>query len=206
MCVTDRGAHWERVHETTTPDRVSWFEREPSMSLRLVESLAAGPSAGVIDVGGGTAVLVDRLLAKGFADLTLLDVSEHALAAVRARLGPQATRVTFLHADIARWEPDREYDVWHDRAVFHFLPVEADRDRYVEVATRAVRPGGGLVLATFAPDGPDRCSGLPVLRYSGDDLAEVFAPSFFLVEQQREVHRTPGGVDQPFTWAVLRRS
>ncbi len=204
--MTDRGAYWDAVYEADPPDQVSWFEREPSVSLRLVESLAAGPSAAMIDVGGGCSMLVDRLLEEGFADLTVLDVSERALASARARLGPSAKRVNFLHADVVRWEPARQFAVWHDRAVFHFLTVQSDRDRYVEAAQRAVHSGGALVLATFAPDGPDRCSGLPVLRYSADDLTAVFAPAFSLVAQQREVHRTPGGVDQPFTWAVFRRT
>jgi trans-aconitate methyltransferase len=204
--MTDRGAHWDAVYDANPPDQVSWFERKPSVSLRLVESLASGPSAAVIDVGGGSSRLVDCLLEEGFADLTVLDVSERALASARARLGPPAKRVSFLHADVVRWEPARQFSVWHDRAVFHFLTARRDRDRYVEAAQRAVHSGGALVLATFAPDGPDRCSGLPVLRYSAAGLTAVFAPAFSLVEQHREVHRTPEGVDQPFTWAVFRRT
>jgi SAM-dependent methyltransferase len=204
--VTESGTHWEAVYGAKAPDEVSWFEREPSISLLLVERLVGSPSTGVIDVGGGTSLLVDRLVARGFDDVTVLDISEHALAVVRARLGALATRVTFLHEEIARWEPERQYGIWHDRAVFHFLTEPAARDRYVEVAARAVSPGGALVLAAFAPGGPTSCSGLPVSRYSADELAELFASSFSPIDDRRELHTTPRGEMQPFTWVALRRN
>jgi hypothetical protein len=151
-------------------------------------------------------MLVDRLVGEGFTDLTILDVSERALDEVQRRLGDKASSVKFLCRDVLTWGPSRLYDVWHDRAVFHFLTDPADRDKYVAISSEAVPVGGVVVLGAFAQDGPTRCSGLPVSRYSPQDLEAVFAPSFSLVHQEREEHVTPGGVVQPFTWVVLRRT
>jgi SAM-dependent methyltransferase len=184
---------------------VSWYERDPATSLRLIEQVAAPRSWGVIDIGAGTSLLVDRLLARGFHDLTVLDISDHALSQVRARLGGRALGVTFLRQDLLTWTPDRQYDIWHDRAVFHFLTEPTDRDRYVELAASAVRSGGSLVLATFATDGPVQCSKLDVCRYSAEDLADTFSASFVVAHHEREEHVTPRGIVQPFTWVVLTR-
>jgi trans-aconitate methyltransferase len=185
---------------------VSWYQRDPVTSLRLVEQIATTPAAAVVDVGAGASLLVDGLLALGFVQITVLDISEQALSEVRDRLGRGARHVTFLRQDLLTWNPVRQYDIWHDRAVFHFLTASADRDRYVEVAAGAVRSGGSLVLATFAPDGPAQCSGFDVSRYSAEDLAETFSSSFALAHRAREEHTTPDGVVQPFTWVVLRRT
>jgi SAM-dependent methyltransferase len=204
--MTERHVHWERVHAVTTSSDVSWFERDPVTSLRLIEQAAASPVAGVIDIGAGASLLVDRLLGRGFTDLTVLDISQHALSEVRRRLGRLATRVTFLHADLLDWTPDRQYDVWHDRAVFHFLTEATDRGQYVELAASAVRSGGSLILATFADDGPTNCSGLAVRRYSAADLQEAFSSSFSMTRHELEEHVTPHGVVQPFTWVVLQRT
>lgn len=198
--------HWDGIYSSTPSTEVSWYAREPAVSLRLVERIASSPSVAVIDVGAGASLLVDYLLADDFTDVTVLDVSRDALAQVEERLGEAAKHVTFVHQDVLTWRPDRQYDVWHDRAVFHFLTDETQRDRYVEIAARAIRVGGGLVLATFAEDGPTRCSGLPVSRYSAEDLEEVFSGHFSLVEREREQHVTPAGVVQPFTWAAFRRA
>lgn len=205
MRVQERGSHWEGIYASTALTDVSWYEREPVTSLRLIERAASGFSTGVIDIGSGGSLLVDRLLARGFTDVAVLDVSHRALMAVRERLGEEARNVTFVHQDVLTWKPDRQYDIWHDRAVFHFLTERAARDRYVETAASAVRSGGCLVVATFAEDGPTHCSGLPVARYSAPELEEAFSASFSLVEQEREEHVTPGGVVQPFMWAVLQR-
>jgi 2-polyprenyl-3-methyl-5-hydroxy-6-metoxy-1,4-benzoquinol methylase len=164
------------------------------------------PSRAVIDVGAGESLLVDSLLARGFTDVTLLDISQHALREVERRLGEQAVHVTFVHQDVLTWAPDRQYDVWHDRAVFHFLTERAARNRYVETTARAIRVGGGLVLATFAEDGPTQCSGLPTARYSAIDLEATFSEYFSLDEHERDEHVTPRGIVQPFTCAVLRRT
>ena len=198
--------HWDRIYASTPATEVSWYAEEPAVSLRLVERMASGPSDAVVDIGAGASRLVDRLLADDFTDVTVLDLSEHALAQVEGRLGEGARHVTFLRQDVLAWEPDREYVVWHDRAVFHFLTEPEARGRYVAVAAQAVRPGGGLVLATFAEDGPTHCSGLPVCRYSAEELeAELGAP-FALDAHEREEHVTPGGAVQPFTWATFRRT
>jgi trans-aconitate methyltransferase len=204
--MTERRAHWERVHAATASTDVSWFERDPTLSLRLVVDAAAGPGDAIIDIGAGASLLVDRLLGRGFSDLTVLDISEHALSEVRRRLGEMSAYVAFLHQDLLAWTPDRQYDVWHDRAVFHFLTVATDRSRYVELAASAVRSGGSLILATFAEDGPTKCSGLAVRRYSAADLQEAFSPSFSMTRDELEEHVTPHGVVQPFTWVVLQRT
>lgn len=205
MPVVSRSEHWNRVYEATPSTGVSWYQREPSTSLRLIEATDVGAAVAVIDVGAGASALVDHLLALGYVDVTVLDVSVRALDAVRQRLGPAGDRVTFVEHDVLTWEPDRRFGVWHDRAVFHFLTEPTDRDRYVEVAAKAVRRGGWVVLATFAEDGPPQCSGLPVSRYSAADLAAVFAPRFALISEDREEHVTPSGAVQPFTWVTLRR-
>ncbi len=197
--------HWEEVYATRAVDEVSWYQPEPTTSLRLVQAVA-GPSDAVVDVGCGASTLVDRLLDDGFGNVTLLDVSARALAVVRERLGDRANRVSFVRRDVLDWTPDRTFDVWHDRAVFHFLAADADRERYAVRATDAVRRDGALVVATFAADGPTHCSGLPVRRHAPDELAGTFAPAFVLEAAEREEHVTPAGVVQPFSWVVLRRA
>jgi trehalose/maltose hydrolase-like predicted phosphorylase len=198
-------AHWQRVYATHSSTEVSWYEAEPVTSLRFVEAAARSRSDAIIDVGAGASRLVDRLLDDGYGDVTLLDASSAALDETRARLGPRASSVTFVVADVLAFAPDRRYDVWHDRAVFHFLTSSADRARYVELASRAVQAGGTLVIGTFAEDGPTQCSGLPVCRYAPHDLATAFAPAFRLLGHEREEHHTPSGATQPFTWARFER-
>jgi SAM-dependent methyltransferase len=204
--VDDGAGTWDRTYATRSNAELSWYQREPDTSVRLIESVACGPSSAIVDVGSGTSYLVDRLLALGFVDLTVLDVAERALEQVRTRLGGHAHRVTFVHHDVITWEPDREYDVMHDRAVFHFVTDADQCARYASVAARVVRRGGAVVIATFAEDGPTHCSGFPVSRYSSDELAGRFSAAFSLVAHEREDHVTPAGVVQPFTWAVLRRA
>lgn len=182
---------------------LSWYQAEPTLSLELIDALGATSGSAIIDVGGGASVLVDHLLRNGFTDLTVLDLSEAALRTSRQRIGAEA-KVGWITADVLRWEPERAYDLWHDRAVLHFLTGE-DVERYRATLRRAVGPEGSAVLATFATDGPERCSGLPVTRYSSRELAMVLGDGFEVVEQRREVHRTPGGVEQPFTWLAARR-
>ena len=200
------GDHWERIYATRSSTEVSWYEREPATSLRLIETLAPEADAAVIDIGAGASLLVDRLAASGLTDITILDISQRSLDEVRERLGLRARAVTFLHHDVLTWEPDRQYDVWHDRAVFHFLTEPSARNRYVDVAAKAVRDGGAVIVGTLAEDGPTQCSGLPVARYSPLQLASAFSQSFSLMQYEREEHVTPGGVIQPFTWVALRRT
>ncbi|HVF03657.1 MAG TPA: class I SAM-dependent methyltransferase [Frankiaceae bacterium] len=193
--------HWDGVFTTKAPDDVSWFQAEPATSLRLLRAYAP-PPASVLDVGSGNGVLPDRLLAGGWPDVTVLDVSAAALDAVRGRLGDA---VTYAVSDVTAWRPARTYGAWHDRAVFHFLTSFGDVASYVARATAAVAPGGVAVLATFAPDGPEQCSGLPAKRYAAEALAGAFGGAFTLEAAEREEHVTPWGAVQPFTWVVLRR-
>jgi len=201
----DRQTHWDRVYTTRAPESVSWFQPSPDRSLKMVEATGAGAGARIVDIGGGASSLVDRLLERGF-QVTVLDVAEPALETVRRRLGDRAQAVDWQVADITRWRPAKGYDVWHDRAVFHFLTEAPDRRRYVSALQAALKPGGWAILATFAEDGPERCSGLPVRRYSPAALASELGEGFELIEHDRENHVTPGGGEQVFTWTLFRKT
>jgi cyclopropane fatty-acyl-phospholipid synthase-like methyltransferase len=172
------------------------------MSLELIETLRVPPDAAIIDVGGGASSLVDHLVERGFSDLTVLDISAHALDEVGRRLGDAP--VVLLHEDLLEWRPPRRYDLWHDRAVFHFLVTEPDRHGYFDTLQAAIRPDGLVILATFALDGPEVCSGLPVSRYSADELTRILGDTFQPLATRREVHVTPRGAAQPFTWLAGR--
>jgi 2-polyprenyl-3-methyl-5-hydroxy-6-metoxy-1,4-benzoquinol methylase len=197
-----RARHWNDAYAGRAPDEASWYQAFPAVSLELIEALGTPRGAAVIDVGGGAARLVDNLLERGFSDVTVLDVSAAALEEVRSR--PGASKVRLVHADLLEWQPDRRYDLWHDRAVFHFLVSEPDRSEYARLLQAAIRPGGQVILAAFAPDGPDVCSGLPVARYSATALSDFLGGRFEPVESRRETHVTPRGVAQPFTWLAAR--
>jgi trans-aconitate methyltransferase len=197
--------HWDAVYRTKGPHAVSWFQAEPVMSLELIGDLRLARDAAIVDVGGGASSLAARLLERGFTDITVLDVSAQALAQARAALGAEAQRICWLERDLLSWVPDRPYDLWHDRAVLHFLTEPQRRERYAEVLRSALRPGGHAVVATFAADGPTTCSGLPVARYDAEGLAAVFGDEFATIATTREEHRTPAGSAQPFTWVVLGR-
>lgn len=198
--------HWEKVYSTKPTDGVSWYQEHADRSLDLIRGTGVRPDASIIDVGGGASTLVDDLLREGYASLTVLDLSGAALAAARTRLGQRASEVTWLEADITRAGlPAQAYDVWHDRAVFHFLTSEDDRKAYVETVLRAVKPGGHVIVATFAEDGPLQCSGLPVRRYSADELHAEFGQPFTLLRHQREEHHTPFGTVQKFVYCYCRR-
>ncbi|HUY57691.1 MAG TPA: class I SAM-dependent methyltransferase [Candidatus Micrarchaeaceae archaeon] len=198
------GRHWDAVYQSADPTRVSWYQAEPVVSLELIESAATPTAAALIDVGGGASKLVDRLIARGFRDLSVLDVSARAIASAQSRLGREADSVSWIRADLLAWRPTRQYDLWHDRAVFHFLVGDAERELYLSRVRAGVAPGGKVVVATFAADGPDRCSNLPVCRYGPDDLVREFGSGFEPIATRREEHITPGGTIQPFTWVVLR--
>ena len=198
-----RAEHWNAAYKARGVTEVSWFQTEPTISLELIEILGVARDAAVIDIGGGASSLVDHLVEQGFNDLSVLDISETALGVARQRLAPSA-RVSWLHQDLLSWRPSRRFELWHDRAVFHFLVREEDRHAYLDRLRAAIAPGGALILATFAEDGPEYCSGLPVARYSAVDLGSVLGEGFALVETRREVHITPGGTTQPFTWVAAR--
>ncbi|MER2606608.1 MAG: class I SAM-dependent methyltransferase [Siculibacillus sp.] len=202
---TQRRDHWDRVYATRSETDVSWFQETPAPSLDLLEHLGASPASSVIDIGGGASRLVDALSARGYGDLTVLDLSATALAAARARLGAAGDAITWIAADVTEWRPARTWDVWHDRAAFHFLTTEEDRRAYVEALRRALRGGGHAVIATFAPDGPEKCSGLPVARHDAESLAAVLGTDFELVESRDHAHRTPNGAVQKFQFSVFRR-
>jgi ubiquinone/menaquinone biosynthesis C-methylase UbiE len=199
--------HWETVYTTKATDEVSWFQPHAQLSLDLIKGATADKDAGIIDVGGGASTLVDDLLAEGYRDLTVLDLSAAALHAARQRLGAQESKVRWIEADITRIDlPAKRYDVWHDRAVFHFLTTKQERDAYVHTVFNAVKPGGYVIVATFAEDGPLQCSGLPVMRYRADELHDEFGDAFTLLKHQKEEHHTPSGKVQQFVYCYCRRA
>jgi hypothetical protein len=202
----NRAAHWNTVYDTKGEDGVSWYQAVPTVTLELLDTLRIGRAASIIDLGGGASVVVDHLLAREFTDVSVLDVSKVALDNTKVRLGPAAERVHWLHRDIFDWVPERRFDLWHDRAVFHFLIDEDERETYLHVLRSGIAPGGRVVVATFDAHGPTHCSGLPVVRYGATELAQVFAPHFDLVDTRSEEHLTPAGLVQPFSWVVLSPS
>lgn len=195
--------HWNAVYQSKASDAVSWFQPEATLSLALIDTLRVPQSAAVLDVGAGASKLVDGLLARGYRDITLLDLAERGLAVTRKRLSEAP--VKYEVADITRWQPSRLYSIWHDRAVFHFLTSESERSAYRDTLVRAVRPGGYVIIATFAADGPERCSGLPVQRYSEEALVSAFAKTLKPLEIRFERHRTPAGAEQSFVYALFER-
>ncbi len=201
----ERARHWDDVYTRHDDTQVSWFESDPTCSVEMLDAGGALPDQAVIDVGAGASRLVDVLLARGFTDLTALDVSDGGPARTRARLGAAADRVRWVVTDLLDWAPDRRYDIWHDRAVFHFLTDPADRARYRELLGRALAPGALVVLATFADDGPEQCSGLPTARYDAAALVAEIGSGFEVVTSARVVHPTLWAAVQPFTWLVLRQ-
>jgi SAM-dependent methyltransferase len=205
MIETDRLTHWQNVYATKSEKEVSWFQEDPAPSLDLIAATGISGEAAIIDVGGGASRLVDSLLDQGFRRLTILDLSANALAEAKKRLGRRAEGIEWITADVTSWEPSATYDLWHDRAAFHFLTEPADRDAYVVRLAKALRPGGHAIIATFAPDGPERCSGLPIVRYGPDDLAQTLGRGFHLVESRRHDHVTPGGNTQRFQFSRFLR-
>jgi len=201
-----RAEHWATVYATRDVAQVSWFEATPAASLAMLDAAGVTTGMSVLDVGAGASPLAGELVARGFTDVTALDIAAEGLAAARARLGPAADRVHWVQADLQSWTPRRQFDVWHDRAVFHFLTEPGDRDRYRAVLESALTPDGRLVIATFAADGPDHCSGLPTARYSPESLLAALGDDRWeLLADRREDHQTPAGAVQPFTWLALRR-
>jgi len=205
MTGASRRDHWENVYAGTGENQVSWFQERPKLSLALIRLVGAVRSSGIIDIGGGASRLVDCLVSLGYEDVTVLDLSAAALAAARSRIGDRADRVTWIAADLTAWEPSRTYDVWHDRAAFHFLTLPSDQAAYVARLGRALRPGGHAIIGTFAPDGPERCSGLLVSRYDANSLAATLGRGFELIDTRRHAHVTPWGATQKFQFSTFRR-
>jgi SAM-dependent methyltransferase len=197
--------HWDRTYARRAPDEVSWYQPTPELSLELIEGAGVTASDPVLDAGGGASTLVGALVDRGFRDVTVVDLSQRALDMVRQRLGERDDGVRLLCGDVTRLELGGPFRLWHDRAVLHFLIDAADRERYVAQLLRHVQPGGHVVLATFAEDGPERCSGLPVQRYDAERMQRTLGPELELLETRREVHRTPAGGEQRFRYGLFRR-
>lgn len=199
--------HWESVYGCKSAESVSWYAAHLAASLHYIRRASASAKAAVIDVGGGESTLVDDLLAEGYADITVLDISAKALEVTRRRLGSLARQVSWEAADVLEAElPAHRYDVWHDRAVFHFLTTDDQRHRYVAQVLRALKPGGFAIVGTFGPDGPQTCSGLPVSRYAPGELHGVFGEPFQLIDSSVDVHTTPSGSPQQFVYCFCRRA
>lgn len=197
--------HWAKVYATKAATAVSWFQSQPAPSLLALDRFGAGPDSSLIDIGGGASGLVDALVERGWRDLAVLDIAAPALAASQARLGERAALVKWLIADITEWHPARSWQVWHDRAVFHFLTQPEQRAAYRRALGTGLAVGGLLVIATFAPDGPEHCSGLEVQRYDAVELGEELGEQFELLDHWREEHVTPTGAVQAFTWCAFRK-
>ncbi|MGE0626805.1 MAG: trans-aconitate 2-methyltransferase [Hyphomicrobiaceae bacterium] len=206
MDAEHRQDHWQRAYQAKTEREVSWTQDSPEPSLALVTALTPSPATPIIDIGGGASHLVDHLVQRGYGDVTVLDLSSAALAKAATRLGERSHAVEWIVADITSWIPARRYEVWHDRATFHFMVTEVDRSAYLARLRQGLAPGGHAVIATFAMDGPEKCSGLPVMRYDSAGLAETLGPEFMPVDSTRHLHRTPWGAPQPFQFSVFKRS
>ena len=203
----DGKKHWDDVYGSKAPDQVSWYRPHLERSLRFIEEAKLPRNAAIIDVGGGTSTLVDDLLERGYSNLTVLDISKKAIISAKDRLGPRAAPVAWIEADITLVDlPEHCYDFWHDRAVFHFLLDAPARRRYVAAARQAVKPGGHIVVATFGPSGPERCSGLEVMRYRPEEIHAEFGQTFKKVGSSAEVHKTPWGQEQEFVYCYCRMS
>lgn len=201
----DVKTHWEKVYKTKAPETVSWYRPHLETSLALIERTGVGFSSSIIDVGSGESTLTDDLLLQGYQNVTVLDISETAITVCKKRMGKAASRIHWLVADVtlAEMEPG-VYDLWHDRAVFHFLTRMEQRIAYVRNVARSVKRGGHVIVSTFGPEGPMKCSGLEVMRYDADSLHDQFGPSFHLVESSQELHQTPFGTTQQFLYCYCR--
>jgi SAM-dependent methyltransferase len=201
----DTKTHWDKVYTTKAPDAVSWYRAHLETSLALIERAVDARSASIIDVGGGESTLVDDLLLRGYKNVTVLDVSQSAIDLTKGRLGAAAEQVRWLVADITKIELELgAYDLWHDRAVFHFLTDREQRTAYVRQVARSVKPGGHIIVSTFGPEGPTKCSGLEVMRYDAESLHREFGARFRLIESSKEVHHTPFGTTQQFLYCYCR--
>ncbi len=197
--------HWEKIYREKAPDAVSWFRPHLEKSLELIEGVAPSHSAAIVDVGGGESTLVDDLLARRYQNITVLDVSQTAIDVTKRRLGPASELVQWIVADIATAQlPPHAYEVWHDRAVFHFLTAIEERTAYVRQVAEAVKPGGHVLVSTFGPEGPTKCSGLDVVRYDAESLHAEFGRQFRLLQSLKELHQTPFGTTQQFLYCLCR--
>lgn len=204
--MSDRSTHWDHVYATKGEAEVSWYQDSPATSLEMIRAANPNHDAAIIDIGGGASRLVDALLQDGYRDVAVLDLSANALDAAKKRIGEAASMVDWMVADATSWQPAKTYDVWHDRAAFHFLTDPRDRAAYVERLRSALATDGHVIIATFAPDGPEKCSGLPVQRHDSASLAAELGPEFALIETRSETHHTPWASTQAFQFSLFRRS
>jgi 2-polyprenyl-3-methyl-5-hydroxy-6-metoxy-1,4-benzoquinol methylase len=200
-----RSKHWENVYTTKRENEVSWYQAGPKRSLALITEAAPDKKTAIIDVGGGASTLVRDLSGAGYSDVAVLDISAAALDRAKANLGEASGKIDWIVTDITQWQPPRRWNVWHDRAVFHFLTSVQDQEAYLRALDAGTAANATVVISTFALDGPEKCSGLPVHRYSAATLAARLGPAFRLVKENDEDHRTPGGGVQKFTYAVFRK-
>jgi SAM-dependent methyltransferase len=200
----DRKAHWQSVYSTKSENAVSWFEENPAHSLDLISRAGIGQDAAVVDVGGGASRLVDALVARHQAHVSVVDLSSAAFDISRARL-PSSANVEWIVSDITKWRPDRSYDLWHDRAAFHFLTDASEQAAYVKVMSSALKPGGIAIIGTFAPSGPEKCSGLPVARHDASSLSKIFGPQFELLSSEPYRHVTPWNSVQEFQFSIFAK-
>jgi SAM-dependent methyltransferase len=203
--MTSRSAHWEGVYASKGENEVSWFQEGPAISLDMIRAANPDHAAAIVDIGGGASRLVDSLLHEGYRTLTVLDLSASALEAAKNRIGAAAGSVDWIVADVTTWQPARSYDIWHDRAAFHFLTEPRDRAAYLERLRSALRPGGQAIIGTFALDGPEKCSGLPVQRYDSKSLAAELGAPFELVDARTEIHHAPWNATQAFQFSRFRK-
>jgi len=201
----DRKNHWERVYSDKESTEVSWYQQHPESSLALIKATGIDHSARIIDIGGGASTLVDCLLDAGYQNLSVLDIAHSAIEQAKRRLGDRSDKVEWLECDITGFVPELPFDLWHDRAVFHFLTDEADRSSYVQAMSKALNPGAYAIIATFDLSGPEKCSGLEVVRYSPETMSTVLGDGFQLVETSKEEHKTPGGSSQSFVYCRFKR-
>ena len=200
--MSSRADHWDTAYDRRGVAAVSWYERLPRVSLEILSALDLPPEAPLIDVGGGASTLAAELVARGHTDVSVLDISEVALRHAEAALG---SKVTWIHADVLKWRPERQYTVWHDRALLHFFTDDDDREAYVQALNAGLAPGGFAIIGAFAADGPDHCSGLPVQRYTPEDLGQLLSDHYAPRVERYDLHETPSGVRQPFTWLAFQR-
>jgi 2-polyprenyl-3-methyl-5-hydroxy-6-metoxy-1,4-benzoquinol methylase len=205
MAEFNRQDHWQTVYQEKGEHQVSWFQEQPGISWDLISDVGTKTDSAIIDIGAGASRLVDALVDNSYRDLTVLDLSESAISIAKQRLGTRAAGVSWIVADVTQWQPRRQYDLWHDRAAFHFLTESADQNAYSERLTKALRPGGHAIIGTFALDGPERCSGLPVVRYDSAHLSITLGHGFALIAERRHDHKTPWGAIQRFQFSVFRR-
>jgi trans-aconitate methyltransferase len=201
----DKKTHWEDIYSKEKVDEVSWYQTQPSLSLHMIEAANLDRNAAIIDVGGGASRLIDNLIMQGYTNLTVLDISEKSLERAKERIGSASQNIQWVESDIADFNPHQKFQFWHDRAVFHFLTQPEDRTRYLEVMNQSLAAGAHIMIATFAPDGPEKCSGLPIQRYSHESLQQTLGPAYKLILQEQETHLTPAGGQQKFIYALFRK-